>query len=462
MQIVPASSQAEKRFSLGYTLTPAQAAIDAHKKRFTFIRAGRKFGKTRYSEYKALNWLGKPNAVHWHIAPTYKMARLISWASFKRMIPKEIILKVNDSDLFIELKNGSQLYLMGSDDKDSLRGPAPTSMTLEEAAYHKGDVWAEVLEPNLAVHKGPALFISTPKGFNWFRDLEDAAVGDPDWATFHYTIYDNPYIDKAEINRIKSKIDPRTFNQEYMAEYESSVGRVFFEFQDTERHVKSFPLPMKGESCARSVDWGMRDDCGMLWGIVRGKKLHIYRENADNALPATSQAQILLNRTPAYENVTRNIIGHDAARNDAQMQSLTVQWHFSTAGVRPLKTSSRKKDQSRAMLLTLITEDRLVIHPECKKLRKQLLAYSWKDTVDEKPETQDGNDDLVDSLHYMVELLQFDLFLSPRNTDREMTLEEMYAKIREEKKIKQVNRYKIEQEGTSNIPDFAGSPAGYL
>lgn len=459
MDILQGKSKDQKVFRLDFSLTPAQKEIESGAKRFSFIRAGRKFGKTRYAEWKALNWLGKPDSVHWHIAPTYAQAKLISWNSFKKVIPGEIISKIDNSDLTITLKNRSQLYLMGSDNDDSLRGPAPTSMTLEEAAYHKGHVWGEILEPNLSVHKGPALFISTPNGYNWFKDLEDSAEGDPLWATFHYSIYDNPHIDRAEIERIKAKCDPRVWSQEYMANYESSVGRVFYEFQDTSRHVYSFPMPVKSDSCFRAIDWGLRDDTATVWGMVRGQKVFIYRENAENGLSPTAQAQIIKNRTPSTETIEGNIIGHDAARQDVSLQGLTVQWHFTNAGIRPLRLSSRNKEASRAHLQTLISEDRLIIHPECRKLRKQLLSYSWKDTAMEK--TDDGGDDLVDALHYLVEMLQYRLFLNDR-VQKEKSLEEIYKEIREEKKQKSINRYALEADVQSHHYDTSGSPAGYL
>jgi len=452
-------------FRLPITLTPSQKLIEASFKRFNLIRAGRKFGKTKYAEWKALQWMGPPNSVHWHIAPTYRQGRLISWESFKRLIPHEAMSKKpNDSDLMIQLKNGSQLYLMGSDEPDSLRGPSPTSVTFEEASYHKPDVWEHVIRPNLAVHKAPALFISSPNGFNWFKDLEDEALesieaGKDEWSFHHFTIYDNPHIDRDEIEKIKSKCDPRVWSQEYMANYEASVGRVFHEFQDTKRHVYAFPMPVRNESCYRSIDWGMRDDTAALWAIIRGKKLHIYREHAENGLPASAQAKIIINRTTETEKVDRNIIGHDAAKQDSEMRGLTVQWHFTNAGIRPLRLSSRNKNSARAMIQQLISQDRLVVHPECRKLRKQLLSYSWKDTAMEK--TEDGGDDLVDSLHYLCELLQYDLLLDTRRDDV-MSRDEKLRLHKIEYESMNRHLYKLNQEEPSKMFETAGSPAGYL
>lgn len=466
MNLLPVTASKEKRFKINLSLTPAQAEIELHSKRFTHIRAGRKFGKTKYSEWKALQWMSKPNSCHWHIAPTYKQARLISWTAFKRMIPQEAISKVNDSDLFIQLKNGSQLFLMGSDDRDTLRGPSPTSMTLEEAAYHKGDVWQEVLEPNLLVHKGPALFISSPRGFNWFKDLEDEAnrlnsLGESDWATFHFTIYDNPYIDKDEIERIRRSTDPMVWRQEYMAEYESSVGRVFNAFQDTVQHVRHLPLPVTAFEAYRGIDWGMRDNTGCLWGTVTGRKLYVYREHAMNGLSAAAQARIILEKTERNEVIKKNAISHDAVREDASMQGLTVMWHMMNAGIRPILPSSRDKQKSRAMIQDLLQEDRLVIDPSCLKLRKQLLAYEWKDTAMEK--TADGNDDLVDALHYLVESLQFDLFMG-RRLEKVKTPLELAAAHLQEEEMRRANPFRDKVHGPSDAFSFPvdDTPAGYI
>lgn len=172
MNLIGKSEDKRKVFKIPYSLTPSQSEIDKKSTRFTIVRAGRKFGKTFYARKKCLEWLGPPNSVIWYLSPTYKMSKLIAWSDFKRMIPFEAMAKKpNDTDLTITLKNGSELYLMGSDDPDSLRGPAPTGVIFEEAALHKREVWHEVIRPNLLVHKAPALFISTPKGYNWFKDL---------------------------------------------------------------------------------------------------------------------------------------------------------------------------------------------------------------------------------------------------------------------------------------------------
>jgi len=465
MNLLPEEGSHERKFKVDLCLTPAQKIIDASPARFKHVRAGRKFGKTVYTMKKILDWLGPPGSVVWYISPTYRQGRLISWSQIKRMIPQEAFAKKpNDQDMMITLKNGSELYYMGSDDPDSLRGPAPTGVIFEEAAYHKPEAWYNVVEPNLSVHKAPAIFVSTPRGFNWFKDLEDEAKrligeGKTEWATFHFTTYDNPHISREEIDRIKNSLDPMVWNQEYMAEYESAVGRVFNIFQDNTRHVAAVNLPAGVFDAYRGIDWGMRDNTGCVWGFVRDGRLFVYREHAQNGLSPAAQGSIIKEKTTPKENIVGNALSHDAAKQDAEMRGLTVFWHFQNSGIRPLRLSTRDKKSSRAMLQQLFSEDRIVVDLSCRKLRKQLLMYEWKDTTMEK--TEDGNDDLVDALHYLVELLQTRLFLTGRS-EKVRTIEEVYADIKADKEAQKIRRYKTEEPATSFDFHTEGTAAGYL
>lgn len=465
MNLIGDSQSKEKVFRIPLTLTPFQKEIFDSPARYKIIRAGRKFGKTTYALYQALRWLGPPNSRCWFLTSTYKQGKLIAWADFKRLIPTDAMKKKpNDTDLTITLKNGSELSVLGTDDMDSLRGPKPDGVIFEEAALHKREVWHEVIRPNLVPNKAPALFISTPKGFNWFKDLEDGArlsnlQGGNEWQVWHKTIYDNPYLDKKEIEQARRDCgNDAVWRQEYLAEYEASVGRVFALFSDV-RHIGTVNR-RDGVVCGRAIDWGMRDDTACLWGFTENEdgkvKLKVYREYADNNLPASSQAKIIVAMTP--EMIGKNIIGHDAAKQDNEMRGLTVRWHFSNAGVTPLKVGSRDKKNNRSMLQQLVVEDRLLIDKSCVKLRKQMLSYEWKDTILEK--TEDGNDDCVDALHELVELFQYDLFQN-RQEDKEMSLTEKYKRIAEEHKKKKLHYFPV---NSDKSPDyrFEDSAAGYI
>jgi hypothetical protein len=472
MQLLPSSSQAQKKiFKTDFSFHATQKIVRNDPARFKIIRCGRKWGKTTLAERIAMDWLGPPNSVTWIISPTYKQAALISWDKFKRIIPEGAYgKKPNDTDLIMTLKNGSRLYLMGSDNPDSLRGPEPSGVIFEEASLHKPDVWSKIIRPNLVPKRAPALFIFTPKGFNWIKDLEDEArrkinLGEKEWACFHYSIYDNPILDRKEIEEARKDCDTQeVWRQEYLAEYESSVGRVFSSFSDS-RHVRRVEMPSGTFVSWRAVDWGMRDDTACLWAFVSGRKLHLYREYAENNMSAPAQAQVIKNLTTFREKVSNTAISHDAAKEDPQMKGLTVLWHFRQAGISPLRPSSRDKKNSRAMIQQLLHENRIVIDGEkCPMLRKQMLAYEWKDTTMEKPDDA-GNDDLVDALHYLVEMLQFDLFLGASKTnDSDLTQAQIMQQIALEKLEQQKVKFTVPSvfRPTSEGLDVDGNSAGYF
>lgn len=470
LELLPSGKKRELVFKVPFSYTPAQLKIKQSKARFKIVRAGRKFGKTTLAERVALDGLKNPGSSWWHIAPTYRQAKLISWEKFKRIIPQGALgKKPNDSELIITLKNGAQLFLMGSDEPDSLRGPEPDGVSLEEAAYHKDGVWQKVIRPNLMPKRAPAYFITTPAGYNWFKDLEDEAkrlitLGDKQWEIFHFTCYDNPHISRQEIEDARKDCDTEEiWRQEYLAEYESSVGRVFSAFSDS-RHVKRVEMPSGIFDAWRAVDWGMRDDTACLWAFTRNKSLHVYREYAENNLSAPAQASVVKNLTTFKEKVQATAISHDAAKEDPAMKGLTVMWHFNQAGISPIRKSSRDKKHSRQMIQQLLHENRLAIDAEhCPKLRKQMLAYEWKDTAMEKPDDA-GNDDLVDALHYLVEMLQFDLFLGKSKTnDENLSQAQVFASIAAEKLEQQRTKFKIPMvyRSASDGLDVDDSVAGY-
>lgn len=470
IELLNAGTTRKKVFRVPFNYTSAQLLVKNDPARFKILRAGRKFGKTTLAERIAMDGMGPPRSSWWHIAPTYRQAKLISWEKFKRIIPAEAMgKKPNDSELIITLRNGSQLFLMGSDEPDSLRGPEPDGATLEEAAYHKYGVWSKVIRPNLMPKKAPAYFITTPRGYNWFKDLEDEArrriaLGDKEWAFFHYTCYDNPHISRQEIEDAKKDCDtPEIWRQEYLAEYESSVGRVFSAFSDS-RHIKRVEQPSGVFDVWRSVDWGMRDDTACLWGFIRGRILYLYREYAENNMSAPAQAQVIKNLSTFREQVKNTAISHDAAKEDPAMKGLTVLWHFRQAGITPLRPSSRDKKHSRQMIQQLLHENRIVIDGEkCPRLRKQMLAYEWKDTAMERPDDA-GNDDLVDALHYLVEMLQFDLFMGKSAVQEDnKTQAEMMADIAREKLEQQKMKLKIPMifQPAEKGLDVEDSVAGY-
>jgi len=104
-------------------------------------------------------------------------------------------------------------------------------LVMDEYADMKPEVWEQILRPALADQKGQALFIGTPMGRNHFYELYlyGQKGDDESFASFHFTSFDNPILDPAEIEAAKKSMSSFAFRQEFMASFEALGGELFKE-----------------------------------------------------------------------------------------------------------------------------------------------------------------------------------------------------------------------------------------
>ena len=224
-------------------LTDPQDDIYYSNSRFRVVVAGRRFGKTYLSTTELIRYaaLGKNRNV-WYVAPTYKAAKDIAWDMLKDEVPKGWILKINESELSMKLRNGSTISLKGAEKPDNLRGRSIDFVVLDEFADMKPETWTEVLRPSLSDRQGHALFIGTPKGRNHFYDLWAQSLDD--WSSFQYTTLQGGNVPETEIEAAKRDLDERTFRQEYEAAFVNYSGIIYYNF-DRKDSVKICPIDWK-------------------------------------------------------------------------------------------------------------------------------------------------------------------------------------------------------------------------
>ena len=153
-------------------LTDPQKTIARDTSRFRVVAAGRRFGKTFLAIRELAFFARIPNKNIYYIAPTYRQAKTIVWEDLKkRLIELRWVKKINETDLRIDLVNGSRISLRGSDNPDSLRGVSLDFVVFDEFADIDPVTWDAVIRPALADKQGHALWIGSPKGKNHFYDL---------------------------------------------------------------------------------------------------------------------------------------------------------------------------------------------------------------------------------------------------------------------------------------------------
>jgi len=212
-------------------LHPGQREILQKDARFKVLACGRRWGKTRLGCLMTLA-SALEGGSSWWVAPTYKQAE-IGWRMLRWLLRHVIGVQWRHSDRLAELPNGGWLQVRSADDPDSLRGEGLDRLVVDECALVSERAWTECLRPTLTDRRGGALFISTPRGLDWFWRLWELgrAGDDADWASWRFPSAANPFLDAEEIEKARQILPDRVFRQEYMAEFLEDAGGVFLGVQ---------------------------------------------------------------------------------------------------------------------------------------------------------------------------------------------------------------------------------------
>lgn len=214
---------------LNVKLHPKQLEVFNDKHRFKVVAAGRRFGKSRLAAWTLLiQALQSKDKDVFYVAPTFQQAKDIMWGMLKEL-GHEVIAAAHENTAVLTLVNGRKIYLKGSDRPDTLRGVGLAYVVLDEYADMKPNVWEQIIRPALADVQGGAMFIGTPKGRNHFYEIYKLGESnrDEEWASFHYTSYDNPLIPKKEIEAAKGSMSSFAFRQEFMSSFEAASRDLF-------------------------------------------------------------------------------------------------------------------------------------------------------------------------------------------------------------------------------------------
>jgi len=240
---------------------PAQQKIIRAKGRFKVLMCGRRFGKSEIafilSIIQSLN--KKKVAI---LTPEFGLAKN-HYLKILSYLPNTVVKQKNQSDLVIELKTGGSIRFFSGNNIDAMRGGAYHLVIIDEAAFVPDlqSAWENVIRPTLTDYKGQALFISTPKGKNFFHAIYLKGLNrEEDFQSFQYSSYDNPYIDKTEIDSAKANLPEAVFNQEYLAIPLSDANNPFGTDNIRKNIISTFstnPTVVYGIDIAKTFDWSV-------------------------------------------------------------------------------------------------------------------------------------------------------------------------------------------------------------
>ena len=219
--------------------------------RFKVLSAGRRWGKTRLGVNECLDAASKGGRAWW-VSPSYKTSE-VGWRPLRQIARKIPNAEVKLVDRTVTLPGGGFVAVRSADNPDSLRGEGLDFVVMDECAFMQKEAWTEAIRPSLSDRQGKALFISTPKGRNWFWEAYMRGVnGEEGWESWTFPTANNPFIAASEIEASKRDLPEIIFRQEYLAEFVDDQGGVFRRVQESA--VLSPSEPENGKQYVAGVD----------------------------------------------------------------------------------------------------------------------------------------------------------------------------------------------------------------
>jgi len=309
-------------------LSPWQKTVRRDDHRYKVINCGRRAGKSYLVSVEMLHFASEHEKSNvWYVSPNYKQSKSIMWAMLRELIPKEAIRSKNETELKFVLINGSEILLKGAEDPDSLRGVKIDFCVFDETAFiDKWDEVWKVVRPTLVDSKASVWFISTPNGFNHFKTLYEIESTDSSYKSFHFTSYDNPYLDKAELDKARTEMNDDSFQQEFMGEFRKMSGLIYKDFK-REIHMVDIPKLDSNWTYTRALDFGFGHKSALGYFAINsdGSEIYMYDGLYQSGLIESQIAEIV--RMKDVDKVITNPVADSAqAMNIAQLQQMGV--HF--------------------------------------------------------------------------------------------------------------------------------------
>lgn len=215
----------------------------------------------------------------WIVAPTFPLVRE-DWIVSEQLL-KDAITSKKQTDMRMDFGRAGFIEFKSAEREDEgLRGAGLDFAVLDEASRISKKSWEYGIRPALADKLGRAIFISTPKGRNWFYDLWLRGQSeDKEIKSWQYDTKSNPYFPQSEWASIEKTTPELILKQEYLADFLQDEASVF---KNLERCYRGrLEEPKEGERYTVGLDLGKTEDFTVATVIRNSTSqvVDIYREN---------------------------------------------------------------------------------------------------------------------------------------------------------------------------------------
>ena len=177
--------------------------------------------------------------IYYYVFPTYSQGKKAVWDWIDKdwwktikHIPDEIIKRKNDTEMKVELINGSIIQIIGSDNVDSIVWTNPIWIVFSEYSLQSPAVW-DFLRPILAENGWWAIFNFTPRWDNHAKELLDMARANDKWLVSIQTVLDTKAITPEVLEEERKEIilknwSDAIFQQEYYCSCDARIAGNYY------------------------------------------------------------------------------------------------------------------------------------------------------------------------------------------------------------------------------------------
>ncbi|UOF77037.1 large subunit terminase [Caudoviricetes sp.] len=398
------------------SLNPIQSLVFSHflRVRRLCLMLPRQVGKTELGVRMSLSLLGETGTRQaLFLAKSRPALKKMSNEKFHRLFDKKVF-DVNTEKIVNKSNPATAMFLESVDkDPDRIRGGTYHYIHWSEVAFSRFehqvtvlDVMDKILKPTLKVHNGYCFLESTANGQNGWYDLWNSAH-EYGLKTLKISYSDMLYlglISREDYDEVQKTTHPLVFKQEYECEFVNFLGLVYDEFQDY--HVQNFEVPYGLDLVCCAIDWGFQDANCLLAGYRMADKFYIFDEIYEQRQLIEQFADAFKAKIKLWQCKRIAAVADHEPDRIAELQRRGI-----PCG------NANKADVlgNRVQVKELFWGNKIVIHPRCKALIRDLKSATWaertgsvnsKEEIDYKLCTW-GHYDAEAALRYLVrELLE--------------------------------------------------------
>jgi phage FluMu gp28-like protein len=282
-----------------------QRQILDSNKRFIVVMCGRRFGKSELSQILGITEALKGGSVA-YVTPTYGLAQV-----FFERLTKTLPFKNNISKLKIYCPNEGSIEFFTGERLDNLRGRKFHLVIIDEAAFISDleDGWSNSIRPTLTDYEGRAVFLSTPRGKNFFYSLF-MKQGENDWQSFKFSTYDNPHINPREIDDARIQLPEVVFNQEYLADPAENSANPFGNafIRRCIKPLSAQTIVCYGIDLAKSVDFTVIIGLDKSGNVAYFDRFQMDWHNTKETIKRLPPAPIIVDSTGVGDPILEDLI----------------------------------------------------------------------------------------------------------------------------------------------------------